>query len=88
MGSNHPFNKRMGRLGSHNLGLKAPKRLAFMSIILKWGKHSHGRKRGRTTTINFDGSYLTIGESDRRSVGVNGKENGEAYWHKKCKHKS
>ncbi|KAJ9678230.1 hypothetical protein PVL29_022983 [Vitis rotundifolia] len=88
-GSDHPFDGRMGRLGrkgvlGHNLGLGARKRLASASIVLKWGELSRGRKRGRSATIDFDGRYLTIGGSDRRSAGPDGNGKGGTYWHDKC----
>ena len=60
VGSNHPFNGRMGRLGmkgvlGHNFGFKAWKRLASAPIVLKWGELSCVRKWGRSATIDFDG---------------------------------
>ena len=60
VGSDHPFDGRMGRLGrkgvlGHNLGLGARKRLASAPIVLKWGKLSRVRKREKSATIDFDG---------------------------------
>ena len=60
VGSDHPFDERMGRLGrkgvlGHNLGLGARKRLASVPIVLKWGKFSRGKKRERSATVDFDG---------------------------------
>ena len=60
VGSDHPFDERMGRLGrkrvvGHNLGLGTRKRLASAPIVLKWGELSRGKKRGRSATVDFDG---------------------------------
>ena len=60
VGSDHPFDGRMGRLGTkgvlgHNLGLGARKRLASAPIVLKWRKLSRVRKRQKSATIDFDG---------------------------------
>ena len=60
VGSDHPFDGRMRRLGrkgvlGHNLGLGAQKRLASAPIIQKWGKLSHVRKREISARIDFDG---------------------------------
>ena len=60
VGSDHPFDGRMGRLGrkgvfGYNLGLGARKRLASAPIVLKWGKLSRVRKREKSATIDFDG---------------------------------
>ena len=60
MGSDHLFNRRMERLGrkgflGHNLGLGAQKRLASELIVLKMGKLSRVRKRGKLATIDFNG---------------------------------
>ena len=60
VGSDHPFDERMGRLGrkgvfGHNSGLGARKRLASAPIVLKWGELSRGKKRGRSATVDFDG---------------------------------
>ena len=93
VGSDHPFDERMGRLGrkgvlAHNLGLGARKTLASVPIVLKWGKISRAKKRERSVTVDFDGRYLTIGGSDRRSAGADGKGRGETYWHDECGHKS
>ena len=59
VGSNHPFDERMGRLGKkgilgHNLGLGAQKRLVSVPIFLKWWKLLDGRKRGRSAMVDFD----------------------------------
>ena len=56
---NHPFDKQMGRLGrkgifGHTMGLRAPKRLASTSIVLKWRELSRGIKQGRSTMVDFD----------------------------------
>ena len=60
VGSDHPFDGRMGRLGrkgvfGYNLGLGARKRLASAPIVLKWGKLSRVGKREKSATIDFDG---------------------------------
>ena len=93
VGSDHPFDERMGRLGrkgvlAHNLGLGARKTLASVPIVLKWGKISRAKKRERSVMVDFDGRYLTIGGSDRRSAGADGKGRGETYWHDERGHKS
>ena len=46
VGSNHPFDERMGRL--------AQKRLVSVPIFLKWWKLLDGRKRGRSAMVDFD----------------------------------
>ena len=58
VGSNHPFDEQMGRLGrkgvlAHNLVLGAQKSLAYVPIVLKWGKISRGKKWERSATVDF-----------------------------------
>ena len=59
VGSDHPFDEQMGKLGrkgalGHNFGLKATKRLVSAPIVLKWEELSHGRKWRRSATVDFD----------------------------------
>ena len=59
VGSEHPFDEWMGRLGrkgvlSHNLGLRVRKMLASAPIALKWGELPRGGKRGELKVVDFD----------------------------------
>ncbi|KAL6319853.1 hypothetical protein AAG906_036922 [Vitis piasezkii] len=89
VGSDHPFDERMGRLGrkgvlGHNLGLGARKRLAS-GDRLKMGKISpknrKDRRRSISTVISNDRDRI----DDRR---CGWKREGETYWHGECGHKS
>ena len=59
VGSEHPFDEWMGRLGrkgvlSHNLGLRVRKMLASAPTALKWGELPRGGKRGELKVVDFD----------------------------------
>ena len=73
-------NRRGKAFWGHNSDLGTRKRLPSPPIVLKWGDLSRWRKRGKSGMVNFDGRYLMIGGSDRRSAGADGMGKGETYW--------